>query len=343
MFNIFHMEKKEDAGIITKPLENIMTCEYNVQFKIAYSLMNEPVGLCLGLEIRILIKNIPMKTTFLFDSMIAMVTTFLSPQCIFFLPLFSPRLDGHQGINALNYVQSTLFDALANMLFENPENIPDHVCEIFQQIDTTYCEEKAELLRQITAPSRRACFCGSRRSDLHHENLFLGCGCVLSLLCIHNNQLLLAGLGDCGIVFSIGGRARYALQRHNPTDALEKQRILVEFGETCDADGGRQRAEQPRGQHAGGFAVDRRRLVQEVLPDAIVRVFTLFIGFIHCSAQRSDPRQDVVIAEPDVKIYPLSSGTPFMLLCITRQTWSSASSGATVYSRVSPSRPPSTS
>ena len=86
MFNIFHMEKKEDAGIITKPLENIMTCEYNVQFKIAYSLMNEPVGLCLGLEIRILIKNIPMKTTFLFDSMIAMVTTFLSPQCIFFLP-----------------------------------------------------------------------------------------------------------------------------------------------------------------------------------------------------------------------------------------------------------------
>ena len=90
MFNIFHMEKKEDAGIITKPLENIMTCEYNVQFKIAYSLMNEPVGLCLGLEIRILIKNIPMKTTFLFDSMIATVTTFLSPQCIFFLPFSLP-------------------------------------------------------------------------------------------------------------------------------------------------------------------------------------------------------------------------------------------------------------
>ena len=191
------------------------------------------------------------------------------------------------------------------MLFENPENIPDHVCEIFQQIDTTYCEEKAELLRQITAPSRRVCFCGSRRSDLHHENLFLGCGCVLSLLCIHNNQLLLAGLGDCGIVFSIGGRARYALNRHNPTDALEKQRILVEFGAACEADGGRQRAEQPRGQHAGGFAVDRRRVVQEVVPDAVVRVWMDVP--IERSAP-SDPRQDVVIAEPDVKIYPLSSG-----------------------------------
>ena len=83
------MEKKEDAGIITKPLENIMTCEYNVQFKIAYSQMSEPVGFPLCLEIRILIKNIPMKTTFLFDSMIVMVTTFLSLQCTFFPISFS--------------------------------------------------------------------------------------------------------------------------------------------------------------------------------------------------------------------------------------------------------------
>lgn len=189
------------------------------------------------------------------------------------------------------------------MLFENPENIPDHVREIFQQVDATYCEEKAELLRQITAPSRRFCFCGPRRSDLHHENLFLGCGCVLSLLCIHNNQLLLAGLGDCGIVFSIGGRARYALNRHNPTDPLEKQRILVGSRGACDVDGGGQRAEQPRGQHAGGVAVDRRRVVQEVVPDAIVRP-----GGRFKRSGRRDARQDVVIAEPEVQIYPLSSG-----------------------------------
>ena len=77
MFNIFHMEKKEDAGIITKPLENIMTCEYNVQFKIAYSLMKEPVCFFLGLKIRIPIKNMPMKTTYLSDNMTVMVITFL--------------------------------------------------------------------------------------------------------------------------------------------------------------------------------------------------------------------------------------------------------------------------
>ena len=47
-------------------------------------------------------------------------------------------------------------------------------------------------------------------------------------------------------------------------------------------------------------------------------------GFLqYSSLQRSapnDPRQDVVIAEPDVKIYPLSSGRRLlsMLLCITR-------------------------
>ena len=273
VFNIFHMEKKEDAGIITKPLENIMTCEYNVQFKIAYSLMNEPnTHKEHPNEDDIFVRQYDRNGDNVFVAAV---------------------LDGHQGINALNYVQSTLFDALANMLFENPENIPDHVCEIFQQIDTTYCEEKAELLRQITAPSRRACFCGSRRSDLHHENLFLGCGCVLSLLCIHNNQLLLAGLGDCGIVFSIGGRARYALQRHNPTDALEKQRILMAGGSVLNN------------------RVDNMLEVSRSIGDVWFKKSYQTRSF---GAQRNDPRQDVVIAEPDVKIYPLSSDVEFCII-----------------------------
>ena len=90
MFNIFHMEKKEDAGIITKPLDHIMTCEYNVQFNIAYSLMQEPVCLFPALEIRILIKNIPMKIPFLSGNMTVMVTTFLSQQCMLSTPPLSP-------------------------------------------------------------------------------------------------------------------------------------------------------------------------------------------------------------------------------------------------------------
>ena len=45
VFNIFHMEKKDDLGIITRPLTNISTSEYNIQFQIAYSFMQEKVEL----------------------------------------------------------------------------------------------------------------------------------------------------------------------------------------------------------------------------------------------------------------------------------------------------------
>lgn len=78
-------------------------------------------------------------------------------------------MDGHQGMNAVNFVRDNLFDALASMLFENPEDIPVHVKEVFQQVDSVYCEERAKLLRQIIAPKRRVCFCGPKQRDVFHE------------------------------------------------------------------------------------------------------------------------------------------------------------------------------
>ena len=52
---------------------------------------------------------------------------------------------------------------------------------------------------------------------------------MLTLLCVHNNKLILAGLGDCGVCCSIGGRAEYSLPRHDLNNLLERQRILVQF------------------------------------------------------------------------------------------------------------------
>ena len=74
----------------------------------------------------------------------------------------------------------------------------------------------------------------------------LGCGGVLTLLCIHNNQLILAGLGDCGIVFSSNGHACYSLLRHNPNVGFEYQRICVSSIEQCQR------------QSAGGRVINNR-------------------------------------------------------------------------------------
>lgn len=134
------------------------------------------------------------------------------------------RVDGHQGREAAEYVCGTLFDRIANLLLQNPEDIQMEIKSIFQTVDSEYCQEKAVYIREILHPRKRCCFihpATSSEPQCHN----IGCGCVLTLLCIHNNQLILAGLGDCGIVFSSKGRACYSLIRHNPD--LEVQRISV--------------------------------------------------------------------------------------------------------------------
>ena len=134
------------------------------------------------------------------------------------------RVDGHQGREAAEYVCGTLFDRIANLLLQNPEDIQMEIKSIFQTVDSEYCQEKVVYIREILHPRKRCCFihpATSSEPQCHN----IGCGCVLTLLCIHNNQLILAGLGDCGIVFSSKGRACYSLIRHNPD--LEVQRISV--------------------------------------------------------------------------------------------------------------------
>ena len=136
------------------------------------------------------------------------------------------RLDGHQGRDAAEYICDTMFDRIAGTLLTNPEDIQTEIKTVFQDVDREYCEEKAIQLREILFPKKRCCFrTDSNMMEPRQRNL--GCGCVLTLLCIHNNQLILAGLGDCGIVFSSKGHACYSLLRHNPNVGFEYQRICV--------------------------------------------------------------------------------------------------------------------
>lgn len=155
------------------------------------------------------------------------------------------RLDGHQGRDAAEYVCDTMFDRIAGTLLTNPEDIQTEIKTVFQDVDKEYCEEKAIQLREILFPKKKCCF-PSRKNMIEPRQRNLGCGCVLTLLCIHNNQLILAGLGDCGIVFSSNGHACYSLLRHNPNVGFEYQRICVSSIEQCQR------------QSAGGRVINNR-------------------------------------------------------------------------------------
>ena len=50
---------------------------------------------------------------------------------------------------------------------------------------------------------------------------------MLALLCVYQNQLILAGVGDCGICCSVGGKACYWLPKHDLNNPSERARVLV--------------------------------------------------------------------------------------------------------------------
>lgn len=62
---------------------------------------------------------------------------------------------------------SHLFSSLAGKLFENPEDIPAEVKAVFQEVDTTYCNEKAKKMSQLLKKKRRwGCF-GKTKEESH--------------------------------------------------------------------------------------------------------------------------------------------------------------------------------
>ena len=82
------------------------------------------------------------------------------------------RVDGHQGRNAADYVCSHLFSSLASKLFENPEDISAEVKAVFQEVDTTFCNEKAKKMNQLLKKKRRWCCLGKAKEE-SHEVAFL--------------------------------------------------------------------------------------------------------------------------------------------------------------------------
>lgn len=163
------MPKKEDIGIIIQPLTGISTSEYNAVFQIAFSRMQEQVCIALFARHRTLGKTKESKTPCLLRSMKRMVINCLWPLCIVWLPGFTHRLDGHQGTDTLNFVVANLFDSIATKLFENPENLQDEIKDIFQHVDSLYCEEKAEQLLSITHRKKSCIPCFSQTPDNHQE------------------------------------------------------------------------------------------------------------------------------------------------------------------------------
>ena len=77
------------------------------------------------------------------------------------------RVDGHQGRNAADYVCSHLFSSLASKLFENPEDIPAEVKVVFQEVDTTYCNEKAKKMNLLLKKKKKGWCFGKAKEESH--------------------------------------------------------------------------------------------------------------------------------------------------------------------------------
>lgn len=135
-------------------------------------------------------------------------------------------MDGHEGRDALEFVRKNLFRQIADELMEDPEDIPQTIRAIFQNVDSEYCETKALRVKELIGYNK-SCFHSNTSQTAVPQNTKVGSGCVLSLLCIYKNQIVIAGLGDCGIVCSSAGRSCYYPIRHNPYIETERQRILV--------------------------------------------------------------------------------------------------------------------
>ena len=107
----------------------------------------------------------------------------------------------------------------------DPEDISTALKEKFQEIDTKYCGERAEYFRKLRHSKN---FCPDPKDEnVGEHNQEIGSGSALTLLCIYNNRLILAGLGDCGIVFSSKGKNEYSLRTHKPDNPDEEERIKV--------------------------------------------------------------------------------------------------------------------
>lgn len=135
------------------------------------------------------------------------------------------RIDGHQGRKSVDYVLNNLLPEVARTVMDDPGDISISLKEKFQEIDTKYCSERAEYFRKIRHSKK---FCSNPKDENGGEhNQEIGSGSALTLLCIYNNRLILAGLGDCGIVFSSKGKKKHSLRTHKPNDSDEEERIKV--------------------------------------------------------------------------------------------------------------------
>ena len=135
------------------------------------------------------------------------------------------RIDGHQGHKSVDHVCDNLLPEVVRTVMDDPEDISLALKEKFQEIDTEYCSERAEYIRKLRH-SKKLCP-HPKDENVGEHNQEIGSGSALTLLCIYNNRLILAGLGDCGIVFSSKGKKEHFLRIHKPDDADEEKRINV--------------------------------------------------------------------------------------------------------------------
>jgi protein phosphatase 2C family protein 2/3 len=117
--------------------------------------------------------------------------------------------DGHNGVQAVNFVRARLPKAISEMLRET-QNVEAAVHEAFVQIDAQL------LVHQQRHPHRRA---------TDHAP-----GCVSCVTIIRGAAITIANLGDCRAIVCVDGKMTQLTRDHNPSTNKEERRRLEEQG-----------------------------------------------------------------------------------------------------------------
>lgn len=169
------------------------------------------------------------------------------------------RIDGHAGDYAADFVKSILGDAVVSRLMslcdshpdsesfftlKNAELISQAINDSFLEVDRYLCSSLQRILPKSFLHQNtfiQGKYFPAKRHDFEKHlqttnpdslkdpvaTRISSSGCVLCMVCVVDNLLITAGLGDCGILLKQGAHWWDVLSKHRPKEGDEKSRIIV--------------------------------------------------------------------------------------------------------------------
>lgn len=203
--------------------------------------------------------NVPMRTEFAVKCFTATITPFYLPLCICQRGMLICSIDGHAGDYAADFVKSVLGSVVVSKLIslcdgdsdsehyftlKNKRAISQAISDSFLEVDRYLCSSLQRVLPKSFLHQNtliQGKYVRAKRHDFEKHlqtrntnslkdpvaTRISSSGCVLCMVCVVDNLLITAGLGDCGVLLKQGREWWDVLSKHHPKEGGEKTRIIV--------------------------------------------------------------------------------------------------------------------